>query len=316
MTTVNTGQANFGGLVQRAMQQEIEGALRAKLVFLTPGSYMSPIRSPGTSAMVFTAISDLTGTINTLSEGVSPTPLGMPLDWELVSPTQCGNVVELTDRSTILSPLDLISAATEKLARLAAEEANLIAKAAFETCNNIAYINGSTSSAVSATMTGAPAKLMFAKLQNTNVPTFDDGLYRAVCSPRTIYDLQTDTATGGWMDVTKYASPDTILANEVGQYAGIRWMASTIQTVGTTAASGGKDLLTSYFFGPGAIGFGGLTETQTYFTGFTADKADPIGQLAYVGYKSYLGAAYLAKAGNKMIALRHCGTILNAATEH
>jgi len=287
------------------------------MVWLTPESYVGAVYSSGTSTMAFQSFGDIAANGQTLAEGVAPTPDAMAQDYELCTPVQMGHTVEITDKADLFSPANLVSTAVERLAFNAAKELQLVAKTAADAGTQIYYSNGSADSAVSATGTAALFRLMYARLQSLNVPTFSDGTYRAIVSPRVAYDVQNDTASAGsWVSVMQYANPNALLSNEIGTAFGFRFLSTDIVTTGTTAGAGSKDVLSSYCFGPSVLAVGDLGTLKASFVGFTPDKTDPLGQLAFAGWKAMYGSKLLTKAGCRLAILHSAATILNAATDH
>ena len=64
-----------------------------------------------------------------------------------------------------------------------------------------------------------------AELKAMNAPKID-GYYVAIIHPYVAYDLMQE-AGDEWIDIAKYASPDTILTGEIGRLAGIRFVESS-----------------------------------------------------------------------------------------
>jgi N4-gp56 family major capsid protein len=315
MTVTNV--ASLAAVVQTAVQAKIEENLRSKMVWLTPETFVPAIYSNGTSSMTFQSFADIAANGQTLAEGVPPTPDSMAQDSETLTPVQMGHTVEITDRAELFSPAALVSTAVERLAFNAAAELQLVAQKAADACTQIYYANGTTNSAVTATGSANIFRLMYARLQALNVPTFSDGLYRAIVSPRVAFDVQNDSASAGsWVSTMQYADPNALISNEIGSAFGFRFLSTDIVTSATTAGSGGKDVVNSYFFGPSVLAVGDLGTLKATFVGFTPDKTDPLGQLAFAGWKAMYGARLLTKAGCRMVILRSTATILNAATDH
>lgn len=138
-------------------------------------------------------------------------------------------------------------------------------------------------------------------LNATNAKTFPDGFFAGILHPYQIWDVQSDTSTGGWIDVNKYASNDTVknlYRGEVGQMYGIRIVRSS--NVKALYAAGGLSAANSgfqgYIMGPGAYGVVELDEgsARVFVKQLgSAGSADPVNQLASIGAKVYFAVAKL-----------------------
>jgi hypothetical protein len=103
-------------------------------------------------------------------------------------------------------------------------------------------------------MDKAFAGRLYNKLARTNTPPIFGGLYVGIAHDDVLYDLRNDTATGAWVDVGKYASPESVLRNEVGMYAGIRWLRSGNATVTSDGGAGTVDTYSTNVVGYNALG--------------------------------------------------------------
>lgn len=146
---------------------------------------------------------------------------------------------------------------------------------------------------------GAEIVKAVAKLDNTNAKPFADGYYAGVFHPKGIYDLRSDTATGGWVDSHKYAAPENLYTGEVGRLYGVRCVMSSnmkalVGNAGmcVTVASGYQ----GFIIGQGAYGVVELNGlgAKTYIKQLgSAGTADPVNQKATVGAKVYFAVANL-----------------------
>jgi len=94
--------------------------------------------------------------------------------------------------------------------------------------------------------TGTFLNKFYNKLARASVPTID-GAYVMIAHDDVIADLRADTSAGSWVDVTKYATPETVLKNEVGMFKGFR----VVRDNNATNAAG---VYNSYFVGFNALG--------------------------------------------------------------
>ena len=158
-------------------------------------------------------------------------------------------------------------------------------------------------------LTGADIRRWVADMKNAHIPTFPDGFYIAMIHPDVVFDLQNDTAIGGWIEASKYADPSRLLTGEVGRMHGVRFIETTVGNVTRSAT----DTYTTVVFGPDYFAFGDLQTVETYMVRPGGDHQDPLAQLALVGYKGMWGAKTLevATAGGPRFgkAAAHAGTI-------
>lgn len=97
----------------------------------------------------------------------------------------------------------------------------------------LAAVNGSSNTNAGA-LSATTANTLYTKLARKSIQTIG-GAYVGVAHED---DLKLLRAESGWQDVQKYADPGMVLANEVGMFAGIRWVRNNLQTPGTVAAMG------------------------------------------------------------------------------
>lgn len=292
--------------------KRLEEELRGTLPHVDPRNYVSGKFVKGTNIIRFTRYADLgiSGTTAALTEGTPPTDQALTIASESFSATQLGATLAITDLALLESPHDLASVGSERLARQAAHTMDFHIREILQAGTSVQYSNGGARSAVSANITGALAKKMFWVLQKNNVPTFSDGTYRAIISPQQAYDLETDTANGGWIDVHKYVDNAPLLSNEIGRIFGTRFMVSSNAKVFTGGGAGGVDVYSAIWFGPDAYVVGDLQTLRAYFVPAGGDHNDPIAQKALMGWKVAFGSMLLDEAGPRYVRLESAGSTL------
>jgi N4-gp56 family major capsid protein len=140
--------------------------------------------------------------------------------------------------------------------------------------------------------------------------TNPQGLWIAVVSPDTVYDLQGDTTTGGWIDAQKYASTDRLFTGEVGKMMGVRFLqsrnayvkneSSTYQSA--IVASG--EIHCSLITGADYFGVTKFQNLETYWKELgSAGTADPTNKIASAAWKCTFGARVLN--ANYAVSLYH-----------
>ena len=163
------------------------------------------------------------------------------------------------------------------------------------------YANTNTRTTISAvysadTACASVVRAAMARLKRLNVPTIN-GDYILLMDPHSADQLKAETATGGWLDVHKYAQPGEIYSGEVGRLFGFRVIeVGTHGTahdgsvyVGSSQSTSATSVCAVYNLAFGQ-GFFGVTEVdggvKTYVkTENPYDKSDPLNQFSTVGYK-------------------------------
>jgi hypothetical protein len=237
-TVISTALTNFNQTVVAMVNKRLEELLRAPLPHLLPGNFREANFVKGTNnVMRFINIPDMSvvaGTVSAgtppwLTEGTAPTTEDLTIGYEEFSAAQAGRVIKLTDVAMMQSPFDLLSEAAERVARNAIATADKRVAEVLSAGAQVMYAGGASSRATipsNSALTGALVKLAVARLKAASVPTFSDGTYRAIVHPGSTYDLESDTAVGGWIDAQRYAGSQALFTGEVGRYAGVRFIES------------------------------------------------------------------------------------------
>lgn len=175
-----------------------------------------------------------------------------------------------------------------------------------------------TSSGLITTSSTIQAKDCFraaAKLRQSDARTWPDGYFAAVAHPRVAFDLRNDTATGGWIDINKYATNETvgqIYRGEVGRIGGVRVVESSEgkQIFGAPISAANSGFLT-LAIGPGAYGvveLDGMAASVYVHQVGSAGSADPVNQRGSVGVKVYTAPVALEAA--RMVRISSGGRTL------
>lgn len=315
MAITSTSTSGFQTLVQELVRAQAEEELRTALVHTIPSNLLAGRFDKGTNTIRLARYADLALQTTALTEGTPPTPKALTIASEAFSATQFGDLVDITDLAQIDSPHDLASIAGERVGRQAAASIDNQVREILHAGTNVKYSNGSARSTVSAVLTGALVKRMYWFLKNSNVPTFPDGTYHAIITAQQAFDLSTDTANGGWLDVLKYTSPNPILTNEIGTFGGVRF----VVPAGSTAAVGGKvfqtagassaDVHSAFFQGPGAYMMGDSQTLESFYVP-PGGRGDELAQKMSFGWKVRFGAMLVDEAGARYVRLETAATSL------
>jgi len=293
---LDTNSSNaYSALITELVAQQAQENLRDRLVHAMPGNYTAGRFQKGSNEIRYARYPDLTplGVADTLTEAGAPAEYDLTVTTESFVPKQYGKVLKISDLAQLDSPHDLISIASERLARVATESMDTIIRDVIAQGTNVRYVAGRASrSLVQSTdkLTGLEVKQTVAKLKAANIPTFADGFYRAIIHPSVEFDVMTDTSANGFLEASKYTKSLDLLNGEIGAYAGVRFLVSPTAKTFTGGVGGALTIHSSYFFGPDSYIVGDSQTLQSYFVAPGGDHSDPISQIAVLGFKMRFGA--------------------------
>lgn len=285
----------YSALITELVASQAQENLRSRLVHAMPGNYTAGRFQKGSNEIRYARYPDLAplGIDDTLGEALAPAEYDLTVTTESFVPRQYGKVLKISDLAQLDSPHDLISIASERLARAATESMDNIIRDVLKQGTNVRYAANRASRATVAStdkLTGLEIKQTVARMKAANIPTFADGFYRAIVSPAVEFDLLTDTTDNGFLQATKYTKSLDLLNGEIGTYAGVRFMVSPNAATFTGGVGGALTIHSSFFFGPDAYIVGDSQTLQSYFVAPGGDHSDPISQIAVLGFKMRFGA--------------------------
>lgn len=119
--------------------------------------------------------------------------------------------------------------------------------------------------------------------EDTPVPKYGDGLYGAIISPMTKFDLFGDAdSLKGFIPVSKYTNPELVYNYELGARFGFRW---AVGGSAYHATSDGARHDYPLFFGAGAFGQANGYDPEMVIT----NGLDALQRFTYVGWKAQRG---------------------------
>ena len=231
-------------------------------------------------------------------EGVANSPEEFAIGYQTLTVAQRMRSIRLTEVVMDESPHALMTEAAERIAFNASAVADFVTATAAEAITATSWADAVANRAALTTggvLNGDEVKRVVAEMKSNNIPTFADGSYHAIVSPLAVYDLQSDTAVGGWIEVSKYAASGNLLTGEIGKYAGVRFMESNLGTQpdSTGGVADAFPVYRTYFFGPDWFAFGDLQSIQSYLVTPGGDHDDPAAQAALVAWKGMYGIEIL-----------------------
>lgn len=258
--------------------------------------------SPGNQTYAFNVMNASSAALGdvTLSEGVTPAGRNLTFTQVVVSMTQYGDFVTITDVVAKDNPFPLIEESAFELGRRMAEILDAIVQSTLIAGTQTIIKTVGDATTVRASLVAADvmkAKRLseaFAKLRANAVPMLDGG-YVAFMHPNVAYDLKVETTTGAFIDAAKYSAPEKIWNGEIGKIGGVRVVeAPNLVYLTSAQAGGGINVYPTYVIGKWAYGVVKATELETIYQDFgSSGTADPLKQRATVGVKARFGSALL-----------------------
>lgn len=135
-------------------------------------------------------------------------------------------------------------------------------------------------------ITVALTRTQRAALRKGSVMPWEGNSYGGIIHPDVAYDLKSETGDGSWTAAAQYSEAIRIWNDEIGTFAGIRFIESERAKISDGGGSGTVDSYTTYFFGqeflakaesiPPHMVLGPVTDKLRRF--------QPLGWHAYLGY--------------------------------
>ena len=231
-------------------------------------------------------------------QGTNPDAVDFDATSVTATPSQYGCIVKLTDLTISNTVIPFLKGAAERIGVAMGEKIDTAIQASIiGAATNLKF--GPTFERAAATAvistdkaTGAALAKWYAFLKDKGALPFDaDGSYVAIISEQVAYDLKTDTATGGWIDTAKYATPDKIFAGEIGKLFGIRIVTSN--NITTTSGTTGVTTYPCYVLGKGAYGVANWQNLEVLISPDAPSTANPLNLYRSVGAKVAFGTQVL-----------------------
>jgi len=209
-------------------------------------------------SITFSKYSNMALATTPLTDGVDPDSVALADSAVPLTPVEQGDVVTTTKLASLQTGGRVDEAAVRLVGRslgTTQDKLGMNILDAFTT--TVIYPNAIASEATvtdSDILDGLFAGRLYNKLARLNVPGLFGGSYIGIAHDDVLHDLRQDTQTGGWMDVSKYAEPDSVLRNEVGMYKGIRWLRSANASIGNGSGAGAVDTYRVNVLGFNALG--------------------------------------------------------------
>ncbi len=256
----------------------------------------------GTGAVYWTKMVNFARVTAGQGEGVPTTAVSASAVNVTGSTAQYDAAASVSDILAYTAMGDIMKRVIERLAYQAGGSIDDVIKNTVSNSGTPQYAGSVTSySSIPATGTLSITEIKKAvrRLDRANAMKPNGGFYTAVAHPDSLFDLQSDTTTGGWIDANKYtdANANKLMNGEVGKLHGVRFLQTNNAFVRIGAQSSvpasGSTYVTSVF-GKDAFGVTELQDLKTYIKNFgSAGTADPTDKVATAGWKTTFGVAVL-----------------------
>jgi len=289
-TDWDTGGNELANQVITAYQRNALFALRDELIFdqfarVRPGN----LTNPGTPVR-FLFWNDMAKALTPLNEVTDVEVVGVSDSFREVTPLEYGNAIATTVR---IRTDDYLVGFDSDLANLLSwnlvDTIDTLARTELDNATNTATIDGGLESALTAAdvITAAYIRQKHAALRRSNVLPWDGGYYMCVISPEVAYDLKVETGEGGWLYPAAYVDTQRIYNNEIGTFAGFRFVESNRGYLGVDAGNLAVDTFATYFLGQDALAKAESIPAHMVMGPVTDRlmRIQPLGWHTYVGWK-------------------------------
>lgn len=246
-----------------------------------------PARPAGYNTLAWTRCNKLTVSASSagLTEWVTPDDTAITFTTVSLTANQYGMYAIITDILEDVSPVPMVANAAKVIWANMARIIDEVIQGVLALWTNVIYAGTATTRAglgASDLMTPNLLAKANAFLSTKAAPVFGDG-YIAVMHPNVLFDLQTGTATGAFLDLSKYTESwrALIVNGEVGKMFNIRVVTSAfIKTFSSTVT-----VYPTFVMWKGAYWVADLQGLRSYMIGDGASKSDPLAQRRYVWAK-------------------------------
>jgi N4-gp56 family major capsid protein len=314
----NTTTSNNSGLKWSYFQRKVLD-LATPMLVLDPIGDKKPLPQQYGSTVTFVKFKKLTAVTATGTEGTAPTLLALTSVALTSAVSQYKNGIGYTDAILSQASIDeVLDNMSEVVAQNAAESVDTICRDSLVSAlsDNIIYGGGAAAlSDVDAAdkLTLSLVRQQKATFEANNVGPHKSGSYIFVGHPNTLYDMKTDTADAGWIDVFKYsdAGHKKLFNAEAGTVDDIKFLSTTLVSKTNSGTSASAYAYTNLMFGYqpfGSIVLDGYSTKLIHHKPGSSGVADPTNELGSISWKIWYAAMYFG--GNSTVSDPHRGCLI------
>jgi N4-gp56 family major capsid protein len=226
-----------------------------------------------------------------ITEGTNPTAVTWGATAYSSGPAQYGILVQVSDLLVHNSAIEVVNACTTQvknsLARLVDTVIQTVVNAG---TNGVIYAGGKTSRSTLAAGDLCTQQEMTKAVRNmrasnaAGVMPFEGKYFVAVIHPYVMADLMSNSNSGSWSDMARYASVDDILKGSVGDFRGVRYLESAYQNYYNSTTN----VFPTTILGDKSFGWGYFQQPTPILT-TTPDSNNPLNLFSSIGGKVTLG---------------------------
>lgn len=231
----------------------------------------------------------LSAATTALTEGTTPAGSALSIATITATVAQYGDFVEISDKLDMLGIDPVLTETAELLGEQAALTIDTLVRDVIVAGTSVQYAAGRASRATVAAgdvFNITELRKAVRTLSSNNARKIDGG-YVAIVHPKTVYDIQNDSA---WVNAAQYAGSTRIFNGEVGKLYGVRFVESSNAKVFTGAGASGIDVYATLIFGNefyGVVDVSGVGDVEFIVKPHgSAGTADPLNQRATSGWKT------------------------------
>jgi len=264
-------------------------ALRSEPVFsqlamVKPGN----VTSPGTPVK-FTFWGDLSTATTALSETVDVDAVALSDSQVTVTPAEYGSAILVPIRvrtDTLLIGFD--PDAANVVAWNMVDTIDELARTAVDGGSNEDWVGQASEAAITATdiLTADEVRQKHAELVANKARPLGNSLYGMISHPHVTYDLKGETGDGAWIAPHQYVDTAAVYNNEVGTFAGFRFLETPRAKLNADGGDSNVDTYTNYAFGSEMLANAESIPPHTVL-GPVTDKLkrfQPLGWHTYTGF--------------------------------
>lgn len=293
MADAYTGTSVLSNVVLGAVDQYVRSVLRHSPMWrqLCDTRPVNVDRA-GSSVKLFTQ-SDLAVATTPLSELTDPDVVALPNPTSVtLTPAEYGNISVTSIKAKTTSFADIDPMQMNQIAYNMRDSLDALVSVVANGGDNVIYSDANDAGANTATNQLVAADILTAKDVNKAVTAlrvnaaagkFGD-LYAAYIHPNVSADLRSQTGSGTWQDLHKYAAPGEFWPGTVGVFNGAAFIETARAKVGTDGASSAK-VYRTVFAGQEALAEGVVIEPSVR----VGNIPDKFGRFFPLGWYGFLG---------------------------
>jgi N4-gp56 family major capsid protein len=299
MAQLNTLTGNYSATSVALVLKTVQEKLRANLYAFTAKGSIIPAANIEMSGHndVFRSVAygDLTaGGQASIEDGqATPTAESLAINYVEFTGTEYGRLVSVSDTAMRRSPHNLSAVAADAVARDILQAINDTASTAYKNGTSVLYPGTNVANGTiqySDVLNAKLVKVAVATLGRQNVLPISGPCYVGAIDPGVTLDLESDTDVGGWIDGSRYGSPEQLQNGLLGRYAGVDFIKTTAAIKLAGAGASGTDLYQTTIIGKDSLFLGDLSTLKVMIEQ-PGGHDDPLQRSLLVGWKGVLGAA-------------------------